>query len=478
MIVFALVASPSPGQVSDHLKCYKIKDPVQLKGVVDLDSPQFGLEPGCTISKTKLFCVPATKTVLSAENRATGTPISPLPVSGPNPGDRICYKIKCLTPGPANQVVTDQFGTRTLREPQPLLGFKADLLCVPAVKGTAFCGDGAIGPGEDCEGTNLNGATCQSLGFDMGALACGPGCFFDTGGCGCGALSNCVADLATCQGDLGTCQTELATAQAVLSTCEAGLGVCQSDLATCQAAATCGNGVMNGNEQCDGSDLGGATCVSLGYTLGGTLTCTAGCGYDASGCASQAFPATGQTTAYAANKNDGIPGPVAVADDGTVQAGATLAYTDNGDGTITDLNTGLSWEKKSDDGGLHDQDTLYVWSGSGIQETVWDWLDDVNAEGGTGFAGFSDWRIPNVKELESIVDFEVSSPSVSPAFNAGCTPGCTVTTCSCTAPSFYWTSTTVITSPGDNQWFVNFNFGAVNSSIGGSLRVRAVRGGS
>ena len=36
--------------------------------------------------------------------------------------------------------------------------------------------------------------------------------------------------------------------------------------------------------------------------------------------------------------------------DGDIQAGATLSYTDNGDGTITDNNTGLMWEKKSDDG--------------------------------------------------------------------------------------------------------------------------------
>jgi hypothetical protein len=46
-----------------------------------------------------------------------------------------------------------------------------------------------------------------------------------------------------------------------------------------------------------------------------------------------AFPATGQTTSYA-------PG-----DDGDVQAGAPLSYTDNGDGTITDNNTGRMWEK-------------------------------------------------------------------------------------------------------------------------------------
>ena len=67
-----------------------------------------------------------------------------------------------------------------------------------------------------------------------------------------------------------------------------------------------GNGIVNGDEQCDLSDLGGETCESLGFNLDGTLGCTAACQYDVSGCECQAFPATGQTTAYQADKNDGI----------------------------------------------------------------------------------------------------------------------------------------------------------------------------
>ena len=57
---------------------------------------------------------------------------------------------------------------------------------------------------------------------------------------------------------------------------------------------------------------------------------------------------------------------------GTIQAGATLRYVDNGDGAITDLNTGLIWEKKDDNnsGGLHDKDNTYRWSGDGTQETI------------------------------------------------------------------------------------------------------------
>ena len=242
----------------------------------------------------------------------------------------------------------------------------------------------------------------------------------------------------------------------------------------------CGNGVINGQEQCDPPDYGGASCGTLGFNLDGTVGCTAACQYDVSGCECQeaSAAATGQTTAYQADKNDGILGPVDVPDDGWVEAGATLAYVDNGDGTITDLNTGLMWEKKSDDSGLHDKDGLLLWSGNGNQETIWDWLDDVNAQGGTGFAGYSDWRIPNLRELQSIIDYRRYNPSVDPVFNTNCTGGCTVTTCSCTRASGYWSSTTYADTP-DIAWSVNFTSGFVkyDSFKDFDLRVRAVRGG-
>jgi glutathione peroxidase-family protein len=47
----------------------------------------------------------------------------------------------------------------------------------------------------------------------------------------------------------------------------------------------CGNGVIDGAEQCDGTELGGASCESLGLGTG-TLGCTAECGFDSAGCTS------------------------------------------------------------------------------------------------------------------------------------------------------------------------------------------------
>src|SRR5919198_2193305 len=150
------------------------------------------------------------------------------------------------------------------------------------------CGNGTVQGNEQCDGNDLGGGTCTSLGYSGGGtLGCTGACVYDTSGC------------------------------------------------MCAPGSTCGNGIKDGDEQCDGSDLGAATCASLGYTLDGTLACTEGCGYDTSGCKSQRFP----------------PGGV-----------DALAYVDNGDGTITDSNTGLVWEKKSADGTIHEKDMTYIWS--------------------------------------------------------------------------------------------------------------------
>lgn len=144
------------------------------------------------------------------------------------------------------------------------------------------CGNGMAEPeyGEQCDGADLQGATCQSRGFLGGTLACSPTCSFDTSGCQapltCG---NNVREAAeACDGpDLGT------------ATCQS-LGFVGGSLA-CQAnctfnttaCLTCGDNVVNGDDQCDGAALGGQTCESLGYH-GGTLACQQSCTYDLTSC--------------------------------------------------------------------------------------------------------------------------------------------------------------------------------------------------
>ena len=57
---------------------------------------------------------------------------------------------------------------------------------------------------------------------------------------------------------------------------------CNFDTSACNPPA-CGDGIIQGTEDCDGAALGGATCPSLGFSTG-TLSCDAACNYDTSAC--------------------------------------------------------------------------------------------------------------------------------------------------------------------------------------------------
>lgn len=185
-------------------------------------------------------------------------------------------------------------------------------------------------------------------------------------------------------------------------------------------------------------------------------------------CPSGGLPATGQTMCW--NFLGSLISCGGTGHDGDVQAGATLSFTDNGNGTITDDETGLMWEKKSDDGSIHDWDALHLWDQA--------FSGHVKGLNDATFAGYTDWRVPNVKELQSIVNYQNSNPSVSSAFNTGCTAGCTVTTCSCTKASWYWSSTSLVNDT-ETAWYMSYSVGDVSvRGKGDILYVRAVRGGS
>jgi PKD repeat protein len=111
-------------------------------------------------------------------------------------------------------------------------------------------------------------------------------------------------------------------------------------------------------------------------------------------------------------------------------------FVNNGDGTITDKATRLMWSRSDSGAGMN-------WSNA----LAW-----VQAQNAAKYLGYNDWRLPNSKELQTIVDYTRSpdatlSAAINPVFN-------------CTAISnenqqldwpWYWSSTTLVTSTNNAE---------------------------
>ncbi len=188
---------------------------------------------------------------------------------------------------PGEQCDGDDLGTTTCQD----LGYQSGALsCTPwctynpaNCQGTSTCGNGVKDPREACDGSDFGGTTCTSLGYYGGQIACRPDCTVDLsdcqahGRCGDGELQEAYEECDPNAPDRGN------------SLCvdrfqDPGYVDCSSDCrVTAWHCACCGDGVKGPGEECDGDDLGGATCASLGY-LGGQLLCRPNCTYDTSGC--------------------------------------------------------------------------------------------------------------------------------------------------------------------------------------------------
>jgi len=128
-------------------------------------------------------------------------------------------------------------------------------------------------------------------------------------------------------------------------------------------------------------------------------------------------------------------------------AGSVFAFSDNGDNTITDSRTGLVWQK------LNDSTTARTWESA------------ITYCEGLTLSGQSDWRLPNVKELKTIVD----NTKYSPAINTTYFPN--------TQQNNYWSSTTEAGYDNYLARYVDFYDGTVFFySKTGSAYVRCVRG--
>jgi hypothetical protein len=106
---------------------------------------------------------------------------------------------------------------------------------------------------------------------------------------------------------------------------------------------------------------------------------------------------------------------------------------------VRDNLTGFIWEIKTDDGGVRDKDNKYFWGGTSAEgrnnanahgEYSDDWNPLVADANQQTLCGFSDWRVPNIKELATLIDRGVTTgPTIDTAYFPN------------TIEDNYWTST-------------------------------------
>ena len=100
-------------------------------------------------------------------------------------------------------------------------------------------------------------------------------------------------------------------------------------------------------------------------------------------------------------------------------------------GVVTDTKTSLQWQDDYSD------------NGDNVKQTTW--TSAIDYCEALSLGGHSDWRLPNKKELLSIVDYSSYNPSINTTFDH-------------TTSSYYWSSSTDA-NDASHAWFVNFYYG-------------------
>ncbi len=104
------------------------------------------------------------------------------------------------------------------------------------------------------------------------------------------------------------------------------------------------------------------------------------------------------------------------------------SFRNNQDGTVTDLDTGLTWQQAE-------------------VSPAMTWEDALKYAESLTLAGFSDWRLPNIKELQSINDETYVTPSIDKSFFPGA------------AATRTWSSTSLFGNQSTRAWFMDFQSG-------------------
>jgi len=160
---------------------------------------------------------------------------------------------------------------------------------------------------------------------------------------------------------------------------------------------------------------------------------------------------------------------------GTPLADQSVDYATIQWSCVQDNVTGLVWEVKATTAGIHNKDNTYQWGGLTAigrdhpekQGVYYDpsWNELVQGSNDDTLCGFSNWRVPTVAELSSIVN----KGTFNPAIDTNYFPN--------TASSWFWSSSPFAFIP-DYAWIVFFSYGYDGNDSGdSSYRVRLVRSG-
>lgn len=333
----------------------------------------------------------------------------------------------------------------------------------------------------------------------------------------CSAFENCLDaadtnhDFRVGAGDSGACNAVTPCANPPRpdgTACDDGVACTTNDACSghactgtayvCNAADACHeSGVCNGDGTCAFAARPDGTTCDTGVDALPPLTCSAGT------CGACTPPGTCSTTS---SRSCAIDGQCPSGETCVLGSTPSPRFVDNRDGTITDRQSCLVWEKKGGYDGTpvacpggatcttpHDADNRYAWSSTGTAADGPAFTVFLAALNTTGFAGHADWRLPvglgldagfsAPNELASLVDHAApgcgSGAACTPAaFQSGCTPSCDAgdPACSCTAPAATWTDRTTATTT--QAWSVAFSDATTNAAVKTTpAAVRAVRGG-
>ena len=126
-------------------------------------------------------------------------------------------------------------------------------------------------------------------------------------------------------------------------------------------------------------------------------------------------------------------------------------FSKNTDGTVSDKATGLMWQQRD-------------------SEQTLDWSGALTYCGKLPLGGNADWRVPSIKELQSLVDYSRSptatnSPAINPIFS----------TSQITNPDgktnypYYWSATTLLDGPKPGNQAAYLPFGIASAKVGGNI---------